>query len=355
VFDERERRKAWDAAFTRKPDGLSFPDSFYRSEFERVVLARGCETLEDYLKASRVGRGVQLSRVQRQLIWPVFAEYRSELANSKLREPEDAYRDALALMKKDGVSLGIKSMVIDETQDLSAAALQLLRASVPAGANDLFLVGDAHQRIYRHRATLSAVGIDIRGRGRRLRINYRTTDEIRKWATARLENCSIDDLDGKSDSLRGYKSLSHGPLPDERTFASRDAERSAILEAIERLLGDGVADSSICLALRTNAEADEYATWLGRSHHPVRQLSRETSDDQGAPGIRVATMHRVKGLEFDAVIIAGYRGADKLAREQADDEDAGALVDALTTERSLLHVAATRAKRFLMVCHLALA
>jgi hypothetical protein len=349
VFDERERRDAWQRAYTRKPDGLDFPNSFYHTEFERVVLAQGCETLEDYLKASRVGRGMSLTRAQRQLIWPVFAEYRGQLSAANLREPEEAYRDALAILKKEGANLGIRSMIIDETQDLSAAALALLRAAVPAGIDDMFLVGDAHQRIYRHRVTLSKVGIDIRGRGRRLLVNYRTTDEIRKWATARLEGCSIDDLDGQADSLRGYKSLTHGPAPEAEPVTSRDAERTAILDALGRLGSEGVPESGICLVVRTNAEADEYATWLARLGRTVRQLDRDTPDDQSAQGVRVATMHRVKGLEFDAVIIAGYRGPEQVAKSYAEEEDAGAYVDAITTERSLLHVAATRAKRFLMV------
>src|SRR3989338_126098 len=197
LFDEKKRRDFWARALTRKPDGIEYPDSFYRAEFERVVLPQGCESSEDYMKATRIGRGIQLSRPQRGLMWPVFAEYRSQLRAANFREPEEAYRDALALLKIEGGSLGIHSIVVDETQDLSAAALSLLRAAVGQGVNDLFLVGDAHQRIYRHKVTLSKVGIDIKGRGRRLKINYRTTDEIRLWATARLANCSIDDLDGQ--------------------------------------------------------------------------------------------------------------------------------------------------------------
>ncbi len=145
------------------------------------------------------------------------------------------YRDALALIKIERAALGIHSIVVDETQDLCAAALALLRASVPEGVNNMFIVGDAHQRIYRHKVTMSKVGIDIKGRGRRLRINYRTTDEIRRWATARLANCSIDDLDGQPDTLMGYRSLTHGPSPEEVTSFSRDEERIVILEtAVER-------------------------------------------------------------------------------------------------------------------------
>jgi hypothetical protein len=348
LFDERQRRELWERALTRRPDDLDYRDSFYRAEFERVVLPQGCESADDYMRASRVGRGQQLSRADRQKLWPVFAEYRSQLRSANLREPEEAYRDALALLKKDGVSLGIRSIVVDETQDLSPAALALLRAAVPAGQNDLFLVGDAHQRIYRHRVTLSKVGIDIRGRGKRLRINYRTTEEIGKWASARLLNCSIDDLDGQPDSLVGYKSLTHGPSPDDGVVESRDEERKVIAESLQRLEAEGIADRGVCIVVRTNEEAIEYEGWLKSIGLTALRLDRDTSDDQSVAGVRVATMHRVKGLEFEAVIIAGYKGPDEWAKTHAEDTDAGVYVDTLTSERCLLHVAATRAKRYLM-------
>lgn len=350
LFDEKKRRGLWARALTRKPDGIEYPDSFYRAEFERVVLPQGCESAEDYMKASRLGRGVQLSRPQRSAMWPVFAEYRSQLRSANFREPEEAYRDALALLKNESASLGIHSVVVDETQDLSAAALALLRAVVAPGMNDMFIVGDAHQRIYRHKVTLSKVGVDIRGRGRRLKINYRTTDEIRRWAAARLANCAIDDLDGQPDSLIGYRSLTHGPKPEEVTSNSRVAERKVILDALDRLSADGFLQRSICIVVRTNAEATEYADWLIAEGKTVLKLDRNTGDDQESPGIRVATMHRVKGLEFDAVVIAGYRDPEYYAKEfSEDDNDAGVLVDTLTNERCLLHVAATRAKRYLLV------
>jgi superfamily I DNA/RNA helicase len=350
LYDDKRRREFWKLALTRVPEGMDHPDAFYRAEFERVVLPQGCETVEDYLVASRVGRGVQLSRAQRKALWPVFAEYRAQLRSANLRELEEAYRDALVLFKKENSPpLGIRALVVDETQDMSAAALSLLRAAVPADVNDVFLVGDAHQRIYRHKVTLSKVGIDIKGRGRRLRINYRTTDEIRKWATAKLANCAIDDLDGQPDSLVGYRSLTHGVVPEEIFSPSREAERKVLRETLARLRAEGFADSNVCLVLRTNDEVDEYADWLKANGETVRRLDKSTPDDQEKPGLRVATMHRVKGLEFDAVIIAGYKSPEYYARKFADDGDSGVMVDQLTSERCLLHVAATRAKRCLVV------
>ena len=349
LFDEKKRREFWARALTRKPDGHDYPDSFYRAEFERVVLPQGCESADDYMKASRFGRGVQLSRPRRRDLWPVFAEYRAQMRASNFREPEEAYRDALALLHNDGAALGIHAIVVDETQDLSAAALALLRAAVPVGVNDMFVVGDAHQRIYRHKVTLSRVGIDIRGRGRRLKINYRTTDEIRRWATARLANCDIDDLDGQPDTLMGYHSLTHGPQPDEVVHKSRESERDHIGKTIKQLISDGIPDSNICIVVRTNEEVTEYADWLQSCGNHVLKLDRNTGDNQDSPGVRVATMHRVKGLEFDAVIIADYRGPEHYANVFAEDNDAGVLVDTLTSERCLLHVASTRAKRYLMI------
>ena len=349
LFDEKKRKDLWTCALTRKPDSVEYPDSFYRAEFERVVLPQGCETVDDYMKATRIGRGVQLGRPQRGAMWPVFAEYRSQLRSANFREPEEAYRDALTLLKKEGGSLGIHSIVVDETQDLSAAALSLLRAAVEQGVNDLFLVGDAHQRIYRHKVTLSRVGIDIKGRGRRLKINYRTTDEIRLWAAGQLANCSIDDLDGQPDTLVGYQSLTHGAKPKEIASHSREDERTSISDTLNHLAAEGFPERGICIVVRTNAEVTEYANWLNFEGKGVLKLDKNNGDNQDSPGIRIATMHRVKGLEFDAVIIAGYRSPEYYANQFAEDYDAGVLVDALTNERCLLHVAATRAKRYLLV------
>jgi superfamily I DNA/RNA helicase len=352
LFDAVKRRELWDRALTRKPGEAQYPDPFYQAEFERVVLPQGCESVDDYLRASRIGRGRQLSRAARRDLWPVFAEYRAQLRSANLREPEEAYRDALAILKRERLALGIHAVVVDEAQDLSPQALALLRVAVPEGTNDMFIVGDAHQRIYRHKVVFSHVGIDVRGRSRKLRVNYRTTDEIRKWAVAQLANCSIDDLDGQPDSLIGYRSLSHGPVPEVPVSATRAEERSVIVAAIRRLLDDGAKPQSICVVARTNGEAIEYAQWLKEIGHETLRLDRTTPDDQDRAGVRVATMHRVKGLEFDAVILAGYRTPEHYAEEYGSEEDAGVLQDSVTSERCLLHVAATRAKRFLMVSRL---
>lgn len=349
LYDESAKRDYWRAAMSALPDSIDLTQQFMRAEYERVVLQQGCETADDYLRASRVGRGGQLTRAMRKAIWPVFAEYRGQLHAANLREPEEAFRDARRLLLQNKPELGIRTMVVDEAQDISAAAFELIRAAVPPATNDLFLVGDAHQRIYRHKVVLSRTGIEVRGRSRSLRVNYRTTDEIRKWACAQLEGCDIDDLDGSADSLRGYRSLTHGDAPDVIASASTTSDALEVVKILKQLEADGIEARQVCIATRTNDDCMAIAEALKQRGIPCLRLDRNTPDDANAPGARVATMHRIKGLEFSVVIIAGYQGVEHYAEQIARNEDAGVHEDAELAERCLLHVAATRAKRNLFV------
>jgi len=351
LYDESLRRSYWQAAMSALPASVDLPMQFMRAEYERVVLPQGCETADDYMHAKRAGRGGQLGRAQRKAIWPVFAEYRAQLHANNMREPEEAFRDACRLLKANSEELGIRAMVVDEAQDISAAGFELIRATVPVGPNDLFIVGDAHQRIYRHKVVLSHVGVEVRGRSRSLKINYRTTDEIRRWAVSQLEGCEIDDLDGGIDALKGYRSLTHGDPPDIIVSPTQQDDLAHVRVLLKQLVDDGVELRQVCIVARTNDGLDEIASGLKRSGTDCLKLERSTPDDSESPGVRLATMHRVKGLEFGIVIISGYRGAKAYAEMYAREEDAGVAEDTEAAERSLLHVAGTRAKRNLFVLH----
>ena len=227
-----EAAECWHRALAIKDAALGFDNEFYAAELEQVVLAQGVTTLDAYRAARRVGRGVVLSRAKRDAIWPVFEEYRAQLASHRLKEVDDAYRDAAQLISKEQHH-PYSAIVIDETQDFGPQALRLLRALIEPGPNDLFFVGDGHQRIYpRHKAAMSRSGIDIRGRARKLYINYRTTDEIRRQAVALLEGVAVDDLDDGTDNNTRYKSLSHGPAPILESCPSREA----LVERLQAIL-----------------------------------------------------------------------------------------------------------------------
>jgi superfamily I DNA/RNA helicase len=352
VFGLGDRtRPLWEQALQRASADLNLPETFYREEWERVIQPGEMRSLADYFGAVRVGRGTPLGRKERKAVWPVFEEYLALLNENRLREMEDAMRDARIILRDKGPILPYRAVVVDEAQDLSPQAFRLLREMAPAGKNDLFIVGDAHQRIYRHQVVLSRCGVELRNRGRRLKINYRTTEEIRRWSVGLLRNQSIDNLDGSADSVTGYRSLLHGAAPRVQRFADFQTEAAAIAEYVSQHAageaegeGDGLRD--ICLVARTHSLLENYAAALAEKGIPVYKIKPSEREDRTRPGLRLATMHRVKGLEFDRMIIAGVN-ADTVPLPAALNaaSDPAVRAEAEVRERALLYVAATRARR----------
>lgn len=341
----------WEQSLNLAPPGLDLPDSFYRQEWEKVIQPQEVMSLKDYFRAERTGRGVRLNRKARKEIWPVFEEYLALLEEHRLREPEDAMRDARAIIERRRPPLPYDHIIVDEAQDMSAQAFRLLRAMVPDGKNDLFIVGDAHQRIYRHRVVLGRCGINIRGRGKRLRINYRTTEENRSWAVALLKGVTVDDLDGGQDEQKGYHSLMHGVRPTVEHFPSFDEEVQYLTGWLLKLSESGEdALKNTCLVARTHNLLEQYETALAAKGITTYPIRRNRPEDRSAPGVRIATMHRVKGLEFDRVMIAGVnRDIVPLAAAMRDCDSDIAKKEIENRERALLYVAATRAKKEVII------
>ncbi|QKS29837.1 MAG: DEAD/DEAH box helicase [Candidatus Accumulibacter similis] len=298
-----EAAEAWQRALALQDTSLALPPDFYEDELERVVLAQGINSRDDYRQARRTGRGVVLTRGKRDAIWPVFEEYRAQLASRKLKEVDDAYRDAAALLRDKPPAYS--AVIADETQDFGPQALRLLRAMVPAAPNDLLFVGDGHQRIYpRNRASMSASGINIRGRSRKLYLNYRTTEEIRRLAVATLEGCGVDDLDEGSDEVRRYKSLSHGPIPRTLAFQHLEDALSSLLPMVQA----GLAEArSVCVIVPTRHDAVAVQGALRAAELPTTLLGPDERDNPDSRSVRISTMHRAKGLEFDEVVLLSPR------------------------------------------------
>ncbi len=331
--------QAWQAAIATKDGSLGLMDDFYEQELEQVILAQGLTTLDEYRTARRTGRGVVLSRSKRDAVWPVFEEYRGQLASRKLKEVDDAYREVAAFMTKE-LEAGKKmpaysAVVVDETQDLGPQALKLLRAIMPAGNNDLFFVGDGHQRIYaRNRAAMSKCGIDIRGRSRKLYLNYRTTDEIRKQAVALLEGCEIDDLDDGHDETKRYKSLSHGPSPLMITFKGIEQATEKALELSRNWLAQSgeAGSSSSCVITYSKDVRDASAKVFAKAGLKTALIDENHNLSSSEETVYFSTMHRAKGLEFDQVIVI------------SPSEYLGDPLDT-DSKRKLIYVALTRAKK----------
>ncbi|GAB3771902.1 ATP-dependent helicase [Ramlibacter monticola] len=344
VYGRRDdpARQAWQKALAVRDTKLELTEEFYEQELEQVVLAQGITTLEEYKVARRTGRAGVLSRSKREAVWPVFEEYRGQLASRKLKEVDDAYREVAALLADSQADGQYSAIVVDETQDLGPQALKLLRALIAPGPNDLFFVGDGHQRIYsRNRAAMSRCGIDIRGRARKLYLNYRTTDEIRRQAVALLEGCEVDDLDEGHDEVRRYRSLSHGPTPEVLTVKGLEGAAAAATRFIKELRAEWSGESapSVCVIAATEKQREALASQLQGAGLNGVTISAESNHADARDVVHFATMHRAKGLEFDAVVVV------------APDDFLG-VPEETVNQRKLLYVALTRAKRAALLIRL---
>ena len=351
VFNDEARDSCWSMAMDVADTSLGLTLRFYQEEWQEVVLAQGCRSRDDYLVARRVGRGTRLNRDQRSRIWPVFDAVRAEFRQRGLWEPEEAKQIAADLLTQPGRAPLYAAVVVDEAQDLDLASFALLRALVgEARPNDLFIVGDPHQRIYGKPVVLSRCGIDIRGRSKKLRINYRTTEETRAWATAVLHGVDFDDLDGGSDQTSDYRSLLHGDAPLVQGFADPAEEQRFLVTTLRQLRDEQQSLASTCVTARTNKAVERLEGWLKAEGFATRVINADESDDPSDPALRLATMHRVKGLEFDQVFLPGLDASQMPLQFELNNRPDPLSKDLFEQqERSLLHVAATRAKKRVVV------
>lgn len=345
VYDDKVT-KIWEDAVATNDFSGEFPVSFYEEEYNRVIVAQEAFSLEKYVKASRTGRGTRLDRKKRIQIWSVFEAYQNMMKEQKSRDINTAMYECRMLLTKSTSETRYKHVIVDEGQDLSVNGFRLLRAI--AGEehdNDIFIVGDAHQRIYKNKAALSKCGINVRGRSSILRINYRTTEEIRKAAFALLNGISFDDLDDDYDTGDRCQSLTHGKAPQVLRFGNANEEFDAVLKEIKALISGGASAKNICVVARTHKLLDDYIAQFTANGLRCYEIKGNKADDRGLDGIRVATMHRVKGLEFQYIFVVAANMRIIPLASAIDHTDAVSEQETMTAEKCLLYVALTRAQK----------
>ncbi|MGW1974323.1 UvrD-helicase domain-containing protein [Streptomyces sp. NPDC001889] len=367
----------------RTETGLfEYDAEFLDAEFKHVVLANRCGSWDLYRRVGRTGRP-RISTAQRHDVWQLVQAYLAHLDAPPRRttyaliadraavleqqrmarveeqaryKEEQGGRDLIHREAGSGMRLTprYRHIVVDEAQDLSASHWRMLRAMVRKGPNDIFLVGDAHQRIYGSRVVLGHQGIEIRGRAsRRLTLNYRTTRQILGSANRLVAGAEFDDLDTGTDTLDGYRSVLSGLAPQFWRAPDRVTEMRAVAALIrERHDGYGTPYSAMAIAVPDGAAAQEFANTLARdpSRIPVAPLGKEgVRSDLDA--VRIGTMYRFKGLEFQRVFLTSV-GEGQVPHQRIEQYRL-ANPDRYRQEeqraRSLVFVAATRARDELVV------
>lgn len=333
-------RKASQAA------GVTASHAFLVAEWNDVVDAQQTRSWEAYRDAPRLGRKSRLGEKQRQALWKVFAAVQSELSAQKVVTWAEVFA-CLAERARAGNVRSYDHVVVDEAQDLGMPEARFLAALAGDRPDGLFFTGDLGQRIFQQPFSWKALGIDVRGRSFSLRINYRTSHQIRMQAD-RLLPSSVADVDGLKEGRRGTVSLFDGPEPVVRLFPDAVAESNAVGAWIAEMLRNGCTPEEVGLLVRSPAEVPRARAAAKAVGAKATEFDERVETVPGA--ICIGPMHLAKGLEFKAVAVMACDDEVLPLQERVEAvSDEGDLQEVYETERHLLYVACTRARDSLWV------
>ncbi|MFQ5706766.1 MAG: UvrD-helicase domain-containing protein [bacterium] len=319
---------------------------FLMTEWEQVVDAWQLQTWEAYRDVIRLGRKTRLPEKQRVVLWSIFQRVRAKLAARGLITYSDLF-SKLALKLENSKHPPFDFAIIDEAQDVSVAQLRFLAALGTGTPNSLFFAGDLGQRIFQQPFSWKALGVKIRGRSRTLRINYRTSHQIRISAD-RLLGPELSDVDGNIEDRRGTISVFNGPEPSITVFDTPEEEIKHVATWLSERVSEGLLPHEISVFVRSDSELDRARAAVQGARLSFKILDENVETTSGH--VSVSTMHLAKGLEFRAVAVMACD--DEVIPLQArietvaDDTD---LEEVYNTERHLLYVACTRARDHLLV------
>ena len=326
--------------------GHKFSLPFLVSEWDQIVDAWQLEDWNAYRDVARLGRKTRLPEAQRAILWSIFERVRNGLKTSSSITSAQMFTELAAVLSISS-KVVFDYAVVDEAQDLSVAHLRFLAALGGERPNALFFAGDLGQRIFQSPFSWKALGVDIRGRSRTLRVNYRTSHQIRTQAD-RLLGPVVTDVDGNREDRSDTVSVFNGPTPTVRSFASEAEEIKAVGAWMSELSNDGVLPHEFGVFVRSNAQLDRAKTAVTGSGLAFKILDEHVDTTSGQ--VSIATMHLAKGLEFRAVAVMACDDEVIPLQERietvGDDAD---LQEVYDTERHLLYVACTRARDHLLV------
>jgi mRNA-degrading endonuclease RelE of RelBE toxin-antitoxin system len=331
-------------------EGHKFTLPFLVSEWEQVVDAWQLDDWEAYRDVARLGRKTRLPEAQRKVLWAIFEHAKAALKGQKLTTAAAMFT-ALATTIAASKRQPFDFAVVDEAQDVGIAQLRFFAALGGDRPNALFFAGDMGQRIFQQQFSWKSLGVDIRGRSRTLRVNYRTSHQIRTEAD-KLLGPEVTDADGNVETRSDTVSVFNGPPPSIRSFGTEAEEIRAVAEWLRERTKSGVLPHEIGVFVRSEAQLD-------RARMAVKNagLASVVLDDHVETirnHVAIGTMHLAKGLEFRAVAVMACDDEVVPLQERIEAVgDSADLQEVYDTERQLLYVACTRARDFLLVTSVA--
>ena len=342
-------RQLMDAAAQAVP-GHRFSHHFLMSEWEHVVDAWQLDCWEAYRDVVRLGRKTRLPEAQRAVLWTLFERVRKGLREKGLVTISGLFTALVSTLKARHNPV-FDFTVVDEAQDIGVAHLRFLVALAGGEGmvrpNALFFAGDLGQRIFQQPFSWKSLGVDVRGRSRTLRVNYRTSHQIRSQAD-RLLGPTVTDADGNTEDRSDAISVFNGPPPCIRVLKDAQEESATVGHWLAECVSAGIQPHEIAVFVRSGAQIGRAEAAVG-----IAGLPYQTLDDRVAMEpeyVSVCTMHLAKGLEFRAVAVMACDDEVIPLQERIETVgDGGDLQEVYDTERQLLYVACTRARDRLLV------
>lgn len=313
------------------------------AEWENVIQAQAIRSWDQYRDASRRGRGKSLSAKERKLVWEVYEKLLAKFRMNNMLDWSSMCLRAKQLIDAGKVKPKYDAIIVDEVQDLKPLELMFVGSLAGIGKDRLMLVGDGGQRIYANKTSFKALGIDVRGRSHILRINYRTTEQIRRFADRLLTN-QVDDLDDSAEERSDTKSLLKGPQPALQDFKTKPDQYRFIADKIQQLTQNQLKLGEVAIFARKAELLENIQSALQAQGVPCKQLTKDT-DITATDAVYIGTMHRAKGLEFKGVFVSDV-SADIVPLQYAlkVSKDPQDFREALQREKQLLYVSITRAR-----------
>lgn len=331
---------------SKSVEGHKFTSHFLLSEWDQIVDAWQIESWEGYRDVARLGRKTRLPEVQRATLWKIFEGVKKSIINNRFITESQLFA-GLANLFEGNQQTPYDYVVIDESQDIGVSHLKFFSALASKKKDGLFFAGDLGQRIFQQPFSWKSLGVDIRGRSRTLRINYRTSHQIRRQAD-RLLGPETVDIDGNEENRSDTISVFNGPPPDLRTFKDQHQEINALKDWLIAQLAAGVSPNEIGVFVRSANEMSRAEAAVSAAGLKFKILDDHVETISGHASI--CTMHLAKGLEFRSVVVMACDDEVIPSQQRIEDvTDDADLQEVYDTERQLLYVACTRARDHLLI------